>query len=88
MTYWQVSHHFRECVDQVFAEKHIRKTHIGFHNLGSMRFEGVRCELSVRTEFNQLSEDRKLAYFKDDGTDENYNRISGRLSYTVAAWGR
>ena len=88
MTYWQVSHHFRECVDQVFAEKHIRKAHIGFHNLGSMRLEGVRCELSVRTEFNWLSEDGKLAYFKDDGTDENYNRISGRLSYTVAAWRR
>lgn len=30
---------------------------------------------------------KKLAYFKYDGTDEDYNRISGRL-YTVAAWMR
>ena len=84
MTCRQVSRHFRDYVDQVFAEERIRKAHIGLHNLGSVRLESIRCEPSVRTEFNRFSESKKLAYFKDDGTDKDYNRISGRLSYTVA----
>jgi len=88
MTCQQVSHHFRDYVDQVFAEKHIRKAHIDLRNLGSVRLESVRYEPTVRTEFNRFSENKKLAYFKDDGTDEGCNRISGRLSHTVAIWRR
>ncbi|OCK99039.1 uncharacterized protein K441DRAFT_693225 [Cenococcum geophilum 1.58] len=66
----------------------IRKAHIDLHNLGSVRLEGVRYELNVRTGFNRFSGNKKLAYFKYDGTNEDYNRISGRLSYIVAVWRR
>src|SRR5436305_686445 len=65
----RVSSIFQAYVEQVFAEKHLRRTCIDF-NLEKYNLGGKSRRPEIPTSFHRFSKDKRRAYFKDSRNED------------------